>query len=299
MRQDISFQSAGLACRGWLYRPDGASAPLPAIVMSHGFSAVKEQGLPSFAERFCAAGFAVLVFDYRYLGASDGEERGRIIPQEQHDDLRAAIGYLATQPGIDAARIGLWGTSYSGGHALFVGALDPRIKAIVAQVPALSVARSLIGMFGPEVFAAYLSAFADDFARRNSGAAGSRIPIIAPAGEACVFPSPQALEWFSNTTHDPGSTWVNHTSIESIARMAEYLPATFIGLAPPKPMLMLAAEHDGIIPLEQVREVFERAHEPKELEVYPCGHFGLYPGQPFHEQAADCAAHWFARHLKA
>jgi len=99
LRSDISFQSAGLTCRGWLYRPEGGAEPLPAIVMSHGFSAVKEQGLPSFAERFCAAGFAVLVFDYRFLGASDGDERGRIIPQEQHDDLRAAIGYLSTQRG--------------------------------------------------------------------------------------------------------------------------------------------------------------------------------------------------------
>jgi fermentation-respiration switch protein FrsA (DUF1100 family) len=297
MRADISFQSAGLTCRGWLYRPDDAAGPAPAIVMSHGFSAVKEQGLPSFAERFRAAGFAVLVFDYRHLGASDGDERGRIIPQEQHDDLRAAIGWLAAQPGIDAERIGLWGTSYSGGHALFVGTLDPRVKVIVAQVPALSVIRSLIGMVGREGFAGYLGAFAADFASRNAGAAGGTIPIIAPEGEPCVFPAPQALAWFTETTHDPESRWVNHTTIESIARMAEYLPAAFIDLASPKPVLILAAEHDGIIPLDQVREVFERVGEPKHLEIYPCGHFGLYPGQPFHDQAADRAAKWFVRHL--
>jgi fermentation-respiration switch protein FrsA (DUF1100 family) len=297
MRTDIAFQSAGLTCRGWLYRPEGAAGDLPAIVMSHGFSATKEMGLPSFAERFRAAGFAVLVFDYRFLGASDGEERGRIIPQEQHDDLRAAIGFMTGQPGIDAGRIGLWGTSYSGGHALFVGSLDPRVKVIVAQVPALSVVRSLIGMMGRAGFAAYLAAFADDFTRRNAGEAGDRIPIIAPEGEPCVFPAPQAIEWFTTTTREPDSRWVNFTTIESIARMAEYLPAAFIDLAAPKPLLMLAAEQDGIIPLSQVREVFAQAGEPKQLEVYPCGHFGLYPGQPFHAQAADRAAEWFTRHL--
>ena len=124
MRSDISFQSGGLTCRGWLYRPDGAAGDVPAIVMSHGFSATRHMGLAPFAERFCAAGFAVLVFDYRCLGDSDGDERGRIVPQEQHDDLRAAIGFIAAQPGIDAARIGLWGTSYSGGHVLFVGSLE-------------------------------------------------------------------------------------------------------------------------------------------------------------------------------
>ena len=297
MRDDISFQSAGLTCRGWLYRPAGGLDRVPAIVMSHGFSATKDMGLASFAERFQAAGFAVLVFDYRFLGASDGEERGRIIPAGQHDDLRAAIGWLAAQPDIDPGRIGLWGTSYSGGHALFIGSLDPRVNVIVAQVPALSVIRSLIGMVGRGGFDAYLSAFAEDFSQRNAGMAGGRIPIIATAGEPCVFPAPQAIEWFTTTTRGPESRWVNQTSIESIARMAEYLPAAFIDLASPRPILLLAAEHDGIIPLEQVRAVFAQAGEPKALEVYPCGHFGLYPGQNHHEAAADRAAEWFTRHL--
>lgn len=297
MRTDISFQSAGLTCRGWLYRPDNAPKSAPVIVMSHGFSAVKEMGLPEFAERFCAAGFAVLVFDYRFLGASDGADRGRIVPQEQHDDLRAAIGYAAALPGIDASRIGLWGTSYSGGHALFVGALDPRVKVIVAQVPALAVARSLIGFVGAAGFAAYLAMFTDDFARRNAGAAGGRVPIVAPEGEPCVFPSPEARDWFATSAPGAESRWVNQTSLESIARMAEYLPAAFIDLAA-KPLLLLAAAHDGIIPVEQVHEAFARAQEPKDLEVYPCGHFGLYPGRPFHEAAADRARDWFLRYLQ-
>ena len=65
MRSDISFESHGVTCRGWLYQPEGGASPAPAIVMSHGFSATRHMGLPAFAERFCAAGFAVLVFDYR------------------------------------------------------------------------------------------------------------------------------------------------------------------------------------------------------------------------------------------
>jgi fermentation-respiration switch protein FrsA (DUF1100 family) len=295
MRTDISFHSGGLTCRGWLYRPE-AAGDVPAIVMSHGFSATRHMGLPAFAERFCAAGFAVLVFDYRCLGDSDGDERGRIVPQEQHDDLRSAISFIAAQPGIDAARIGLWGTSYSGGHVLFVGSLDPRVKVIVAQVPALAVARSLIGFVGAAGFAAYLAAFTHDFAQRNEGAASARVPIVAPEGEPCVFPSPDARDWFATSAPEPEAGWVNHTTLESLARMAEYTPAAFIDLAA-KPLLMLAAEHDGIIPIAQVREVFARAEEPKALEVYPCGHFGLYPGRPFHEAAAERAVGWFGRWL--
>jgi len=252
-------------------------------------------GLPAFAERFRDAGFAVLVFDYRFLGASDGEDRGRIVPQEQHDDLRAAIGFAATLPGIDASRIGLWGTSYSGGHALFVGALDPRVKVIVAQVPALAVARSLIGFVGSEGFAAYLAMFTDDFVGRNAGAAGGWVPIVAPEGSLACSRAPRR-GLVRHLRAGAESRWVNHTSLESIARMAEYLPAAFIDLAA-KPLLLLAAEHDGIIPVEQVHEVFARAPGPKDLEVYPCGHFGLYPGRPFHGAAADRARDWFLRYL--
>src|SRR5262245_36693938 len=129
MREDIAFDSHGTGCRGWYYPPQQNAAP--AIVMSHGFSAVKEQALDRFADAFAAAGFAVLVFDYRYLGSSDGEPRGRIIPTEQHDDLRAALTWLTARGEVDAKRIGMWGTSYSGGHALVLAALDPRVRAVV------------------------------------------------------------------------------------------------------------------------------------------------------------------------
>ena len=114
MREDVEFTSAGLTLRGWLYRPDSGHGDRPAVVMSHGFSAVKEQGLDGFAERFAAAGFVVLAFDHRHLGASDGDERGRIVFSEQHDDTRAALAWLGEQPGVDGERLGLWGSSYSG-----------------------------------------------------------------------------------------------------------------------------------------------------------------------------------------
>ena len=130
MRQDVEFTSAGLTLRGWLYRPDGADGDRPAVVMSHGFSAVKEQGLDGFAQRFCAAGMIVLAFDHRHLGSSEGDQRGRIVYQEQHDDTRAALGWLTQQPGVDTERVGLWGSSYSGAHAIFLGAFDPRVKVV-------------------------------------------------------------------------------------------------------------------------------------------------------------------------
>ncbi|TMD56180.1 MAG: acetylxylan esterase, partial [Chloroflexi bacterium] len=116
MRHDVTFPSEGLNCAGWLYVPDDLKSGerRPAIVMAHGFSAVKEMYLDNFAEVFVAAGFVTLVFDYRNQGASEGTARGRIIPAEQHEDYRNAITWVSLRPEVDASRIAVWGSSYSG-----------------------------------------------------------------------------------------------------------------------------------------------------------------------------------------
>jgi hypothetical protein len=80
MQQKVVFKSKGLNCSGLFYRPDNYSATddvkLPAIAMAHGMGTTKEMGLPQFAERFADAGFAVLLFDFRNLGESEGTPRG-------------------------------------------------------------------------------------------------------------------------------------------------------------------------------------------------------------------------------
>lgn len=296
MRRDIAFTSAGLTLRGWFYEPPAGASKAPAIVMSHGFSAVKEQGLAGFAERFNAAGFAVLVFDHRHLGASDGGERGRIVPQEQHDDARAALTWLSAQPQIDAGRIGLWGSSYSGGHALFLAAMDPRVKVVVAQVPAMDIVRSLLALAGRDGLAAYQSLLVEDHAARQAGAPSGRIPVVAPAGQPSVLSTPDSYDWFM-AARSQAPNWVETTTLESVARMMEYQPAAFIDLIAPKPLLIIAGVRDALIAIDQVRAAFARAGEPKKLVELDAGHFDLYPGAPHHARAADEATAWFARYL--
>jgi fermentation-respiration switch protein FrsA (DUF1100 family) len=264
--------------------------------MSHGFSAVKEQGLAAFAERFAAGGLVALVFDHRHLGASDGDERGRIVAQEQHDDTRSALDWLTQQAGVDIDRIGIWGSSYSGGHAVFIGAFDPRVKTVVAQVPALDLADVLMTLAGREAFLGYLSALADDHARRNAGEPSMPIPVVAPVGELSVLPTPDSYEFFTRSAAD-APNWLNQTTFESVARAAEYKPAAFIDLIAPKPLLLIAAIDDSIIPIAQLRSAFARAGEPKKLIELPCGHFEVYPGGTHHDEAADAATEWFTTHL--
>jgi len=118
---DVTFRSGDADCAAWLYRPDGATA---CVVMGHGLSAVRDQRLPAYAERFAAAGLAVLLFDYRHFGASAGEPRQLLDIGRQLDDWRAAIAYARTRYG----RVALFGSSFAGGHVLQLASEDDAIK---------------------------------------------------------------------------------------------------------------------------------------------------------------------------
>jgi hypothetical protein len=296
MREDVSFGCFGDTVRGW-YWPGRPGTRSPAILMAHGLSAVKEQRLAPFAEAFAAAGFAVLVIDFRCLGASDGEPRGQVIAQRQHDDLRAALAWLSARPDVDRGRIGLWGTSFSGGHALFLGGLDPRVGAVVAQVPAVSVARCFEALVGVQAFAGLLQMLSEEQAARASGGEPAAIPVVDAAGGAQALGTPDAIAWFLDTAREaPG--WVNSITLESVARAVEYVPETFIERIAPRPLLVIAAEQDSLIPVEFIRAAMARAGEPKRLEVWPCGHFDLYQTEPWHGRAVAAARDWFVAALR-
>jgi dienelactone hydrolase len=133
-RVDLKFPSGGDECAAWLYQPAGGG-PAPLIVMAHGFSATREQRLDAYAERFCAAGIGALLFDYRSFGASGGEPRQVLDIHSQQADYHAAIAFARSLDWVDADRVAAFGSSFSGGHVLAVGAQDSRLAAVVAQCP--------------------------------------------------------------------------------------------------------------------------------------------------------------------
>jgi fermentation-respiration switch protein FrsA (DUF1100 family) len=125
IKKDVEFKTQdGETLAAWHYLPEQSSGKVPTIVMAHGFSAVKEMYLDRFAEVFAEAGLGALVFDNRNFGASGGEPRQEIDPWEQVRDYRDAITFAETLPETDVDRIGIWGSSYSGGHVLVVGAIE-------------------------------------------------------------------------------------------------------------------------------------------------------------------------------
>jgi fermentation-respiration switch protein FrsA (DUF1100 family) len=300
MRRNIEFQSRGLTCRGWLYVPDklGKGVKAPLIVMAHGFSGVKEMMLPNFAERFNAEGFIIMVFDFRYLGESDGDPRGHVIPWEQHEDYRSAITWASLQDEVDEEKIGIWGSSYSGGHALYLAAFDRRIKAAVAQVPAISGWRSTMKNRGREAVHGILAMALANRKTQYGKQQANYLPVVAPEGQPALLATPDAYAFFEEHNKDLAPNWINRVTVESLEKIMEYSPADAIELISPTPLLIAAAEKDSLIPIEDVREAFSRAGEPKKLLTMPCGHFDVYENQPWHGRVLEAEAEWFNKYLK-
>lgn len=299
MRQNIEFASRGLKCRGWLYKPESLSdgKKTSAIVMAHGFSAVKEMYLPNYAECFTAAGFITMVFDFRFLGESEGEPRGRVIPFEQHEDFRNAITWVSILDEVDEDRIGVWGSSYSGGHVLHLAAFDRRIKAVVAQVPAISGWRSILKQQGRDAVHMLSAMATEDRLARYQNQAENYMPVVAQEGQPALLATPDSYEFFVEKCGSIAPTWINQVTFESVEKLVEYSPADAIELISPTPLLIVAAENDALIPIEETREAFDRALEPKKLVALPCGHFDVYDNQPWHGKVLEAEVEWFKTHL--
>jgi len=295
-RRDIEFDAEGVTLRGWFYPGQGATGSAPTVVMAHGFSAVKEMYLDSFAEVFSAAGLGTLVFDNRNFGASDGEPRQEIDPWAQVRDYRHAITYATTLPEVDPARIGIWGSSYSGGHTLVVGAIDRRVKAVVCQVPLVSGHDNLRALVRADFIAGFREMFDADRLARFQGKAPAMVPVVdedplAPS----ALPTPDSWSWFSETGMNRAPAWRNEVTLRSVEMFTEYEPVSYMPYISPTPLLLLVAAGDHLVPAELAIAAYEQAREPKQIIIMPGGHFDAYT-KGF-EAASGPARDWFAGHL--
>ena len=296
MRRDIEFDAEGVTLRAWHYVPDDASGPVPTIVMAHGFSAVKEMYLDRFAEVFAAAGLAAIAFAHRNFGASDGEPRLEIDPWAQVRDYRHAITHALTLPETDGDRIGVWGSSYSGGHVIVVAGIDRRVKCAVCQVPLVSGHRNARRIVRSDFVAAVQGMFDDDRAARFAGGAPAMIPVVdedplAPS----ALPTPDSYTWFTQTGASRAPSWKNEVTLRSVEMFWEYEPGAYLPWISPTPFCMIVAAGDHLTVSDLAIEAFESAREPKRLVVLPGGHFDAYVDG--FAGASGAAVDWFVQHL--
>ncbi|MEE8600982.1 alpha/beta hydrolase [Euzebya tangerina] len=297
MRHDIEFSTEdGVTLRGWRYDAEGASGPAPTIVMAHGFSATKEMYLDDFAEVFAAAGLGVVVYDNRGFGDSEGQPRQHIDPVQQIRDYRDAITWAQSQQQVDADRIGVWGSSYSGGHVLVVSAIDRRVKCVVAQVPLTYGLESARRLVRGDMFAPTRDMFDADRAARMTGEPHAVMPVTAPEGEPCALPTADTYEFFTQLPPDRGKGWKNQVTLQSVELFMEYEPTTYIANISPTPLLLVAARGDHLTPYDLSARAYEAALQPKKLLTLPGGHFDAYVDEAF-ELSSTVQRDWFVEHL--
>ncbi len=294
-RHDIEFEGEdSVRLRGWLFVPT-ASEPRPAISMAHGYALVKEHGLERFARVFAEAGFVVLLHDHRNFGASEGAIRHDIDPWRQIADWRRAISFLESRPEVNPARIGVWGTSYSGGHVLILAATDRRIRAVVSQVPTINGFEQGLRRVSPDAVAALERQFDEDERAQFRGEPPRRQQLVsADLLTPASYRAKDAVNFFLQTL--PPGVWENFVTVRSgrLARM--YEPGVWISRVSPTPLLLVVAMADDITLTDVQLRAYECALEPKKLVMIHGGHFS-----PYLEEfpcASSAALSWFKQHLE-
>ncbi|KAK4951609.1 hypothetical protein LTR10_010586 [Elasticomyces elasticus] len=285
-RRDISFQTSdGLTLRGWFFSPTSSNGKLPCLVMAHGFTALKEMDLDTFAEHFTSKlPISCLVYDNRNFGDSEGAPRHEIIPSLQQSDYSDAITYAQSLGDVDAEKIGVWGSSYSGGHVLVVGAVDRRVKVVLSQVPLVNGWDNFNRLIRPDFQPALNQTFQQDRLARMSGKEPGKIPVVHENPlEMSSMPSADSYQFFS--MWEKKSNWKNEVTIRSIELLRANDPAHGIHRISPTPLLMTVAQDDVLTPPDLALEAFSRAREPKQLHIIPGGHFDGYAGFNFERNA--------------
>jgi fermentation-respiration switch protein FrsA (DUF1100 family) len=293
-RTDIEFEvDGGVKLRGWLFVPPGEGWR-PAITMAHGYAGVKEHALEPFARKFAEAGFVVLLHDHRGFGASEGTPRHDIDPWRQIADWRRAISFLESLDVVDPARIGLWGTSYAGGHAIVLGATERRLRCVVAQVPTISGYEQGLRRIAPENVPAIEEAFADDDRAQLRGEPPRRQAIVSadPAVPAS-YRAKDAIDFYLQPL--PDGAWENTVTVRSTRAARMYEPGQWIARVSPTPLLMVVAMRDAITLTDLELAAYERALQPKRLVTIEGGHFDPYLSQ--FSVSSEAAVEWFTQHL--
>jgi alpha/beta superfamily hydrolase len=283
-----------------LYATEGVKSPsAPGVLMTHGFSATIDMALDGYATVMADAGLAVLTYDHRHLGASDGEPRQLINPWRQTRDQIAALDWFAEQPEVDGGRLGVWGSSYSGGQALVLGAIDDRVRAVVANVP-------FVGGFASDVpiderFVELSDALLNDSGNGPADATDEPVGPVAvvnePGSEGRAFMGqPSAAEWFLDVGRRTGVRWQNQVWLQrAVGSVPSFDPGVCIPHLRAAALFVVASEDDVANTAAELR-AFEAAPDPKELVMIEGDHFTPYSGDAL-AKAATAARDWFLHWL--
>ena len=284
-RRAVDIWSDGTRMAGDLWLPEGfgQGKATPAILLTHGWGGTRAHLNNTYAPKFAAAGFAVLTFDYRGWADSDsrlvivgaeppadanGEVRVRarrirevVDPQDQIRDIVSAVDFLSGESGVHPNRIGIWGTSYSGGHVIHVGARDDRIAAIVSQVGYQGVG------WGPSQVR---------FARQRA----------IDKARGTIDPIPQGIDREPNLRGTPDlAKMLDHRPIDGADKVR--VPTLIIDVTEEELFDRMANGHAVYLIVKE--------HTEAAYQTYPGRHYSIYDRH--YSAASTLALEWFSRYL--
>jgi dienelactone hydrolase len=266
-----SFESSGERIVATVF--GGTSAPAPAVLVCTGFGGTQDTpSIVAAAEAFAAEGWVAMTFDYRSFGRSDGEPRQVVSVGGQLADIRSAIAALRSRPDVDPERVALWGSSLGGGHVITIAAEDPRIAAVVAQVPFNGFPkRSARDRQATKDGYALFWAALRDRARGWFGRPPLYVKAVGAPGELAVMASAAANRTIEVLT---SSTWRNEVAPRGLLDMMAYRPGKRAHLVR-APLLVCVGEYDRETQ-GAVTEPLAREAPRGELRSYPFAHFDIY-----------------------
>ncbi len=294
MRQPVSFYSEGVKLDGDLFLPDGLTPgeKRAGIVLCHGYTGVKDLYLPDNAASLNQSGYVVLTFDYKGWGKSEGA-CSRLAPFSRVADVQAAITFLGLQPQCDKHRIGIYGTSYGCATVVFTAAIDERVKCTVGVVGMGHGGRWMRSVRRPDEWFDLLARAEKDRERRVLTGESQFV-----AREEVLLPDRQSAELAARArAANPNA--VGTIPLEYIDETLSFHPEWVVDKIAPRPLLLIAAGDDRLVPPEDCRSLFDKAGEPKKLVVLPgVGHYQVYAKPAFDDVMRETNA-WFRKHLPA
>lgn len=293
----VAFYSDGLRISARLWRPAGWSdgdPPRPGIVSLHGYTGMTHIYGMDVPRTLAGQGYWVLAPDHRGFGRSEGE-RGRMRPLEQAQDTYDALSFFATIDGVDGDRLGVYGTSFGGANAIWAAAFDERIKVVVTSVGVTDGYEWMRTIRRPYEWYELLGRISEDARRRVTTGEPQWLPM-----REVMISDPHTLGVWENFDWDTDPYYVPRYDLESLEAALRYRPEWVASRISPRPVLVIYAGRDGLVPPEQARGLFHELGEPKKLVELPgARHYESYAfvSPEHHERGMGAAIEWFGTYL--
>ncbi len=294
IKKPVTFYSEGCLLVGDLYLPDGLDGDdrRAGVVLCHGYTGVKDLYLPDNARALVEAGYVALAFDYKGWGTSAGP-RTRLNPHGRVADAQAALTFLAMQEQVDDQRLALYGTSYGGATAIWLAAIDDRVRCVISVVGVGHGGRWMRSVRRPDEWHDLLAqsrADREERVRTGASAMADRDLVLLPDRQSTALTA-------AARAANPAA--VNEVPLEFVDETLAFNPEWIVDKIAPRAALFIAAGDDRLVPPDQSSALYERAGEPKKLVTLPdCGHYEVYVEPAFSVVMCETLA-WLENHMPA